>query len=361
MLWCIFERGIAMSSAAIEDCTAYRDFLADLGRGNELWFWRLPKERWIGARNVPRWAEDWKPFSGKVDNKGKVISGGLALTSQRQSVTILKILFEWLRRQRYLETNPWDAVSPILTTAPTIRKDHSLTPDQWQAVMDALEDREEKDEAYYRLRFALLLGYLAGLRLDEMIKATIAKYSVKPGEANPGLKPAEDGDGWDIEVIGKGMKARKVPMADVALDALMDYMEARGFGRDPGEWVPDTPLLTTLPLGMQHVKTGNKEALSWTALYRMLKTHFKKAARLMPSSRDAGHLLQASTHWLRHTHATQALARGAALQDVQENLGHASPATTAIYSHSGHKLRKAAVDRLSMSQSQVQTPRHPVS
>ncbi|MBK6906407.1 MAG: hypothetical protein IPH08_04570 [Rhodocyclaceae bacterium] len=35
-----------------------------------------------------------------------------------------------------------------------------------------------------------------------------------------------------------------------------------------------------------------------------------------------------------------------AIEEVQENLGHASPATTAIYSHAGKKRRKAAVDRL---------------
>lgn len=334
LLWCIFERGIPMSSAKVEDCTAYRNFLSDIGRKDDLWFWSTPQDRWVGARNQPRWSEDWKPFSG-----------ALALTSQRQSVTILTIMFEYLRRQRYLETNPWDGVSPILTSAPAIRKDHSLTPEQWRAVMQALEDIENKGEAFLRLRFCLILGYTTGLRLDEMARAIVAKHSVKPGESNPGLKPAEDGDGWDLEVIGKGLKARSVPMAEVTMSALSAYMEVRGYGGDPGQWPPETPLLVTLPHGMQYVKQ-QREPMSWTAIYRMLKAHFKRAAHNMPAARDAGHLMQASTHWLRHTHATHAISRGAAIQDVQEILGHASMATTSIYSHASRKRRKAAVELL---------------
>ena len=38
-----------------------------------------------------------------------------------------------------------------------------------------------------------------------------------------------------------------------------------------------------------------------------------------------------SPHWTRHTHATHALARGAELTTVRDNLRHASIATTSIY------------------------------
>ena len=42
---------------------------------------------------------------------------------------------------------------------------------------------------------------------------------------------------------------------------------------------------------------------------------------------------QATPHWMRHTHATHALARGAELTSVRDNLRHASIATTSIYLH----------------------------
>ncbi|NBF18134.1 tyrosine-type recombinase/integrase, partial [Pseudomonas sp. Fl4BN2] len=48
----------------------------------------------------------------------------------------------------------------------------------------------------------------------------------------------------------------------------------------------------------------------------------------------AGKLRKASPHWMRHTHATHALARGAELTTVRDNLRHASVSTTSIYLHS---------------------------
>jgi site-specific recombinase XerD len=44
-------------------------------------------------------------------------------------------------------------------------------------------------------------------------------------------------------------------------------------------------------------------------------------------------LRHASPHWLRHTHASHALARGAELTTVRDNLRHASISTTSIYLH----------------------------
>ena len=45
----------------------------------------------------------------------------------------------------------------------------------------------------------------------------------------------------------------------------------------------------------------------------------------------AARLKRASTHWLRHTHASHTLASGVPIQVVQQNLGHATIATTTLY------------------------------
>ncbi|OXJ06538.1 hypothetical protein CFB39_39060 [Burkholderia sp. AU6039] len=42
-------------------------------------------------------------------------------------------------------------------------------------------------------------------------------------------------------------------------------------------------------------------------------------------------LRRASPHWMRHSHASHALARGAELTAVRDNLRHASIATTSMY------------------------------
>lgn len=332
LLWMIFEKGKALSSATTEDCISFRDFLDALD-GETLWYWRVPRERWIGARSTPRFSSDWRPFSG-----------GLSPSSQKLAVTILTAMCEWLMRQRYLETNPWDGVPPAHNVAAKLRADHALTRPQWQALLASAEELPQ-DEAYYRLRFTLLLAYGMGLRLSELVAAKVAARTETPGKANLGLKPAHGPDNWDMEVLGKGNKPRSVPVPDAVMSALADYFERRGLGRYPHAWPEHTPLITTLGEGLQHVQPERK-ALSDSALFRMLRTHFQRVAREMDHAVDAGHLIRASTHWLRHTHATHALEAGAAIEEVQENLGHASPATTAIYSHTGRNRRKAAVERL---------------
>jgi site-specific recombinase XerD len=61
---------------------------------------------------------------------------------------------------------------------------------------------------------------------------------------------------------------------------------------------------------------------------------------------DADRLRQASTHWLRHTHGSHAIAAGVPIDVVQNNLGHASVATTGIYVASEKRRRHAEVSRL---------------
>ncbi len=59
-----------------------------------------------------------------------------------------------------------------------------------------------------------------------------------------------------------------------------------------------------------------------------------------------GSAAEGSTHWLRHTHGTHTIAAGVPADVVQNNLGHASIATTGIYVHSEKKRRHAEMARL---------------
>jgi site-specific recombinase XerD len=77
-----------------------------------------------------------------------------------------------------------------------------------------------------------------------------------------------------------------------------------------------------------------------------LKRFFVRCAEAMAASGDergAERLRSASTHWLRHTHATHALAAGVPIDVAQQNLGHASLATTTVYVTSESKRRLTAL------------------
>jgi len=336
LLWMIFERRKPLSSATTEDCISYRDFLDSL-EDDKLWFWNLPRERWIGSRSTPRWRDDWKPFSGP-----------LAPNSQKHCIVVLTAMCEWLVRQKYLETNPWDGVSCNYSPDGKIRADHSLTKQQWQVVIGATNEMD-RGEKYFRLFLALLFAYGMGLRRSEIASAKMAMQMEKPGYANPGIKPAQDGSGWDFDVLGKGNKIRTVPIPDVIINAMGNYGECVGLGRDIGAWPEGLSIFQTLGDGSWHVKKSEayrRQPMSGSQIYRMFKEHFRFAATKMETAMDAGHLIQASTHWLRHTFATHGLEAGAEINEMQELLGHVSPATTAIYLHATRKKKKAAVEKL---------------
>ncbi|MGC8193192.1 tyrosine-type recombinase/integrase, partial [Klebsiella pneumoniae subsp. pneumoniae] len=61
-------------------------------------------------------------------------------------------------------------------------------------------------------------------------------------------------------------------------------------------------------------------------------------AALHPEPPD--NLRRATPHWMRHSHASHALARGAPLTAVRDNLRHASIAPTSMYLH-GDELERA--------------------
>lgn len=122
-----------------------------------------------------------------------------------------------------------------------------------------------------------------------------------------------------LRVVGKGGKERLVPFGARARDAIRAWLD-HGRPRLAGEREEPRLFLTRggRPLRREDV---------WRAVRRHL--------------RAAGIAADASTHTLRHSFATHLLEGGADLRSVQEMLGHASVATTQIYTHTdAARLRK---------------------
>ncbi len=78
-----------------------------------------------------------------------------------------------------------------------------------------------------------------------------------------------------------------------------------------------------------------------------MKRFFTKAAAALAATdkKSAERLAQASTHWLRHTHGSHAVASGTPIEIVQNNLGHASLSTTTIYVTSERKRRYREMEK----------------
>ena len=87
LLWCVHQHGKALSDLTHEDFLAYESFLED----------PQPAGRWVMqvAQKAPRSSPHWRPFAKPLDRQ-----------SQRQALSILNSLFNWLVQAGYLAGNP---------------------------------------------------------------------------------------------------------------------------------------------------------------------------------------------------------------------------------------------------------------
>lgn len=313
LLWAIFEKGKALSSITTPDCAEYRRFL-----GNP-----QPVDRWIG-KPAQRWSPEWRPFKGPL--KGSSI---------RQAEVILSGLCEWLVGQRYLDSNPFSGLSTQGYGRKNTGTDRSLSPGLWERVTAIAESQannpdrtESQRNDYRRTAFILKFAYQTGLRLHEMTKARIGD-----------LKQVSSGDGnqWWLDVIGKGNKHREIPISPNLIESINTQLRHRKLGRI-GYAPDDTPIIGK-------IRGESRAALSESGLYQKLKGFFEEAAKEIASEDllAAEKLRRASTHWLRHSHGSHAVAGGVPLAIVRDNLGHSNIATTSIYVHTDRDERYKAM------------------
>lgn len=151
----------------------------------------------------------------------------------------------------------------------------------------------------------LELLYASGLRVTELVSLELRHIDLEEGL---------------LQVIGKGDKERRVPFGSEARSAIRNYLLS---GRPALLRDPSMPWLALNARGGK---------LSRQSVHVVVQEAGKRAG--VP--RDIG------PHALRHTFATHLLAGGCDLRVLQEMLGHASVATTQIYTHvSADHLRDA--------------------
>lgn len=301
ILWCVLERGKAMSDATAEDCGAYMAFLSSVPPG------------WVSARKAERHTPGWAPFKGP-----------LKLASQKLALAALHSLFGWLVKANYLASNPWVLVNRKLGDDPRHAVDddgsRAFTPAVWNALQTCLEG-STASPSVARLRWLCDFVEGTGLRAAELLRAKLGD-----------LRRTKSG--WVIAVHGKGRRNRTVVVPSAAMNATIDYFSSRGIEleRTP----PETPLLASL----EHPE----RPISYSALHQTFTRFTKRAVRAMAAA-ERHQAERASAHWLRHTHATRAAERGVPPDILQENLGQCDPRTTARYYRAQIERRQLAMER----------------
>jgi len=325
LLWAVLERGKALSSLSVDDCAAYRDWLSMLGRTEDAqWPFRIAQASWLGEKGIARHKQGWKPFDG-----------ALSAHSVKYAITVVSGLYEWLVRVHYCAFNPWVGVSKTLQAnagepAPEVEFMRAFSVGQWEHLMSFL-DTLPADDAASRLRFVLPFAKATGLRLSELVDASIGRLYTMPLTDGVGVR-------WMLKVLGKGGKWRSVPMPSDTIEALKIYLEHRGLNPDILSNPPGTPLIASL--------TGTN-GVTASALAKSLTRFFGDVARKLGEAGrniEAKAFERATVHWLRHTCGSHLALNGVPLNVIQRLLGHTSLQTTSIYTDASDENMWRAVE-----------------
>lgn len=196
--------------------------------------------------------------------------------------------YAWLARRGEIPRNPADGLKAP-KRARALPK--ALGVDQAAQMLDAVpeDDLEVRDAAMFELL------YSSGLRLAELVSLDL----------NAGLDLNEG----EVTVTGKRGKTRVVPVGDLALRALVAWLNRRG-NYAPAEQ-------TALFVGRGGTRLTPRQV----------------QLRLARWATKQGLGMHVHPHMLRHSFASHVLQSSGDLRAVQEMLGHASIAATQIYTH----------------------------
>ncbi|MEW6163909.1 MAG: tyrosine recombinase XerC [Pseudomonadota bacterium] len=213
---------------------------------------------------------------------------GLSPRSVARTLSAWRAYYRWLARHGKIEADPCTGLRAPKRPR-TLPK--ALAVEQAAALLDAPGD----DALSVRDRAIFELFYSSGLRLAELVALDLAA--------------ARDIATGEVTVTGKRGKTRTVPVGVRAVAALTAWLERR-----PALAAPAEPALFVSRRGTR---------LAPRAV----------AARLAQWAKRSGLGLHVHPHMLRHSFASHVLQSSGDLRAVQEMLGHASIATTQIYTH----------------------------
>lgn len=216
---------------------------------------------------------------------------GLSGRSLARLLSAWRGFFRWLGERGMVKANPCEGIRP--PKSPRLLP-KALSVDETARLLEPIEDDDPVQAARDLAMFELF--YSSGLRLAELVAldCEVLDAVLQEGE---------------IRVLGKRSKLRLVPVGSKAREALAAWGAVRGELALPGE--------KALFVGVRGARISP----------RMVE------ARLARRANQLGLPTHVHPHMLRHSFASHVLQSSGDLRAVQEMLGHASIASTQMYTH----------------------------
>jgi len=219
-----------------------------------------------------------------------LVEQGISNRSINRKISSLRSYYKFLLKTKQIEVHPL-AKHKALKTSRKLQ-----VPFSEKEIDDVIQLlSEEKGFIGLRNRLMVELFYATGMRRAELVGLRLSQLSLTTKT---------------IKVLGKRNKERVIPLLPSAAETIVAYLKER-------EQLPVIVDASYFFLSKKGVKIYE------TLVYRVINSYFSKASEKV----------KRSPHILRHSFATHLLNDGADLNAVKELLGHASLASTQVYTH----------------------------
>jgi integrase/recombinase XerC len=227
---------------------------------------------------------DLKTIRGFMASRRKQ---GASSRSLARTLSALRTFYRWLETERGIANQ---AITRVLRPKVGHSVPKPLTVTKAAAVAEAVTH----DEPWIAARdtAVLLLLYGSGLRISEALSIPLKDVPTAQRDV--------------LRIVGKGGKERAVPVLPVTIDAIADYLRLCPHPLDA-----ETPIFR-----------GARGGPLSPRIIQLVMARLRERLGLPET---------ATPHALRHSFATHLLSAGADLRQIQDLLGHASLATTQLY------------------------------
>ena len=294
----------------------------------------LPGERGVSANTINSYKITFILFIGFVESQKKISVNKLSLKDITKEC-IVEFL-EWLQRERKCSDSTRNVrLAAIHSFFNFLQYDAPENINEWQQILSIKVKKAKKRTMNYltiegiKLLFAqpdlstkkgmrdltmLALMYDSAARVQEVIDLTASSVRL--------TKP------YTIRLVGKGNKARIVPLMDQQVVHLKNYMEKNNLLE---------PHVNMHPL----FYNSRREKLTRAGVHYILQDYASTARmkdqKLVPE--------KISPHSIRHSKAMHLLQAGVNLVYIRDILGHESVQTTEVYARVDSKQKREAIEK----------------